>query len=198
MSTVFIIAGLDIHNTASSDKCEELRRAIQEKGHEVYPVDISWRQTTPSQFAKKFLPLYIAHKSADNIVIGNSFGAVVALLTAAELRPDKLILCSLSPFFEEDVRKKAWPTKRHRDKLGIRRLKDISNYSCEDLAEDLNRAKIKTTVMYGEREHQSSPPLVARAKEMHRLVKGSKIVEVPDAPHPFVAPEYVKGIAAEF
>lgn len=196
MKTAFVINGLNIHATAADESFRQLREAIAAKGYKVVAVDIGWRQTVPTRFAEQFMHLYNQHKSDHNTFIGNSFGAVVALLAAPELKPDRLILCSLSPFFQEDTTK-SWPKPVFMKRLGIRRLRDISQYSSEELADQVSVHNIKTTIMYGELEHQSNPALVARAKAMAKLIKNAKLVEAPQAPHSFKDSAYVKAIAAE-
>lgn len=194
MSTVFIIGGLDIHNTAADSVHKPLRHALGANGHQVIPVDISWRNKTASQFSLEFIDFYNRTKSSkENVVVGNSFGAVVALISAAALKPDQIVLCSLSPFFAEDIHQ-SWPSKRMQRLLGTRRLEDIGHYSIEAIAEDLNKTNIEVTVLYGEKEHQSSPKLVERAKDIAEKIKRATLVEVEAAPHSLKSPEYVRGL----
>ncbi|HTE21675.1 MAG TPA: alpha/beta hydrolase [Candidatus Limnocylindria bacterium] len=195
MKTVFVINGMNIHHTAADEPFEVLRNAIAAKGYRVVPIDVSWRRKTPSQFAGELLEFYLKQKGDYNIVLGNSFGAVVALITAAQARPDEIILCSLSPFFAEDTAKE-WPTKRHLGRLGKRRLEDISRYSVAQLAASVKRLPIKKIVMYGEQEVEKLPKLVARAHDTAKALD-AKLVEVPGAPHSFKDQAYVKGIVQE-
>lgn len=194
MSTVFLIGGLDIHNTAADSIHKPLRDALGANGHLVIPVDISWRNKTATQFSLEFIDFYSRTKSSEeNIVVGNSFGAVVALVSAATLKPDQIVLCSLSPFFAEDIRQ-SWPSKRMQQLLGARRLEDIGHYSIEDIAKELNKTNIKVSVLYGEKEHQSSPKLVKRAKDIAEKIERATLVEVEAAPHSLKSPEYVRGL----
>jgi len=196
MKTAFIIAGLDIHATATSKKHQQLQQAIEQKGYRVIPVDVSWRRTTPSQFADKFITIYEAEKGKSNIVIGNSFGAVVALVTAQRTKPEELLLCSLSPFFSEDITKN-WPAKKEIRKLGKHRLKDIQKYSVREIIDVINKTNIKVKVLYGEKEHRTSPKVVARAKQTATMLNSANLIEIAHAPHPFSDPSYIKGIVAE-
>jgi pimeloyl-ACP methyl ester carboxylesterase len=194
MKTAFIINGLDTQVTANDDEYKSLRQAVAAKGYVVKAVDISWKQATPTQYAHKFISYYEKHKSPDyNVVIGNSFGAVVAILTAVEIKPDLILLCSLSPFFKED-KTKTWPPQYYDRLIGKQRLKDISSYSIQTLADNINLHNIIVKVLYGEREHISSPRLVKRAQDTAKLLHNSTLVEIPDASHNFNDAKYIKGI----
>ena len=193
MKKAFLINGLNINHTAAGDAFEYLRKAIASKGYEVVPIDISWRQTTPTQFAKKFLQIYESKKGTSNTIIGNSFGAVVALITAPRTKPDQLVLCSLSPFFKEDFRS-GWPTDKQIKRLGKRRLNDISNYSIEKNADEINKQKISVKVLYGEQEKIQHQPLVDRSISLSKLISGSTLIEVANAPHSFKDQAYTDGI----
>jgi hypothetical protein len=133
--------------------------------------------------------LYEREKGDYNIVIGNSFGAVVALITAAKIRPDEVILCSLSPFFQEDIGP-GWPTKTN-----TRRL-DISSYSVTQLAAAAQKLSTEFVVMYGEQEVTPLPRLVARVRDTAQAL-GVDAKEAPGAPHSFRDEAYVQAIMGQ-
>lgn len=195
MKNAFIIGGLNIHHTPVDEHYSELREAVASKDYNVLPADISWRRTIPTQFAERFKEFYRANKSPEgNVVIGNSFGAVVALITAAELQPDLLMLCSLSPFFKEDWTD-FWPESQHLRRLGKRRVEDIKQYSLYDIAATLSEQDIAIKILYGELEKDALPVLVERSRSLARMITAAELIEVPGAPHRFRMPEYVAGIA---
>ena len=75
--------------------------------------------------------------------------------------------------------------------VGIRRMKELWSISVNDAA-----VKIKNTnvyVLYGEKERQTSPPLVSRCKEMAKLI-GAQLYEVAGAPHDMGSEVYSKAI----
>jgi pimeloyl-ACP methyl ester carboxylesterase len=181
MTTAFIIAGFDLQNTAASDKYVILEKGLESRGYKVAASNISWQRKTPSQYAAEFVKFYIQHKSDKNIVIGNSFGAVVAFITAAEIKPEALYLCSLSAFFKEDRGK--LPDSYGVDIFGKRRMEDLWSISAVDLADRINIADVKTIVTFGEKEHQTSPTLVARCTDTAKHIKHSQLVEISNAPH---------------
>lgn len=163
-SSVFIVHGFNVHKTAQDKSFELLREGLARQGFRVLPCVISWRQTTISHFAEQFQQFYKDHKSKKNIVIGNSFGAVVAFITAARLKPDLLVLCSLSPFFKEDVQDAAW--RRYGVKrFGQRRMRDIEGQSAHLVAQGIKKAAVETVMTYGELEEKRYPTLVNRVKQ---------------------------------
>ncbi len=188
MTTVFIIAGFDLHNTAATDKYIVLENGLKNKGYGIVASDISWKKKTATQYAKEFVDFYNKHSSEKNIVIGNSFGAVVAFISAPETKPDKLYLCSLSPFFKEDRGKRL--DSYGIDIFGKRRMEDLWSISVRDMEAKINIANVKTTVTYGEKERQTSPTLVARCKDTAKHIKLSQLIEIPNAPHSMADERY--------
>ena len=181
MKTVFILAGFDVHETATSSDYSKLRKGLEREGYTVVPVDISWYRKTPSQYVEEFIKFYKQHKSDRNIIVGNSFGAVIAFLSAPTLQPDILYLCSLSPFFREDRHKR--PDDIAIIYFGKRRMEDLWSCSADSIAKAISQTDIKTFVLYGEKEHITSPYLVARCKETASKIKRAKLIEIPNAPH---------------
>ena len=181
IKTVFVIAGFDLDETATCEDYRWLIDGIKAKGYKVVPVDISWRHKTPGQYMKEFERLYEQQKTEINIIIGNSFGAVVAFLSAAELKPDAIYLCSMSPFFKED--RGRFPDSYPLRHFGKRRVEELWSYSAKMIAEDINSADVSVNILYGENEQKTSPNLVARAKATAKDIKDAKLIEVPGAPH---------------
>ncbi len=191
MTTVFILSGFNMHPTPESHWYGQLREGLEAKGYRVVPVDISWKRTTPSQYADKFSIIYQKEKSETTIVIGNSFGAVVALLAASRTAPDRLYLCSLSPYFKEDFSEKG--ERAGLRYFGKRRLADLRALSAKKLAAAIP-AQTKTFVVYGEKEHQSSPALVGRCVETARDILGATVKELPGVPHDMADERYTQAL----
>mgnify|MGYP000845411952 FL=1 len=82
---------------------------LKEKGIESIQVEIDWKYETPARF-KDFLAQFLNQykrpkKDTEVYLVGFSFGAVTAFLAEAKIKPKALILCSLSPYFKEDLMK---------------------------------------------------------------------------------------------
>jgi hypothetical protein len=50
-------------------------------------------------------------------------------------------------------------------------------------------------MLYGEQEKEIYGSLVERVKETAKDLRNVTVVEVPNAPHPFIYPAYIDGIA---
>ena len=190
MKTIFILAGFGVHNDASHSEHSFLLDGLKNKGYDVIPVTISWLRKTPSQYTKEFIDFFMANKSDYNIVIGNSFGAVIAALSAPSIKPDEIYLCSLSPFFKED--KHFRPDSYWIRHFGKRRLNDLRSTSFTELAEQIKKSDVKTTVIHGDKEYKTSPPLVRRCEDASQRISGTKPVVFKNTPHNMSDSNYAK------
>lgn len=191
MKTVFTIAGYDLRKS-SVNKLQLLNEELRVKDYNVVPVDLVWKHKTHTQYIKDFVEIYNQHKTEENIVLGNSFGAAVAFISAPIVQPDRIYLCSLSPFFKEDRGKR--PDDYVIDKFGKRRAEDFWSYSASEIAKQISQQKIPTTVVHGEKEHQTSPVLVSRALQTAKAIDGAELVEVPNCPHNLSDETYSKAM----
>jgi pimeloyl-ACP methyl ester carboxylesterase len=184
--TIFLIPGF---KTQISDPLyKELVSYLESKNYKVESVPITWNNRTVTQNAQEFLKFFEERKVKNNLVLGFSYGAVIALMTAEQTKPSKLILCSLSPDFKEDAKlMPAWLKKY----IGQNRYNDTQTRSAIKLAKSLSA---KTVIFYGEKEGVEYPPLKKRSEETAKLAKDSKLVVVKDAPHDISFPAYIEAI----
>ena len=87
---------------------EKVGEFFKERGIEPIQIDINWEYQNPGRFRDflaQFLKQYKRRKDAEIYLLGFSFGAVIAFLAEQKIKPRVLILCSLSPYFEEDLSK---------------------------------------------------------------------------------------------
>ena len=192
--TVFLISGFELNRTAAHPQYASLRNAIAAKGYDVVPVDIDWKYRTMSRFVREFKELYRKKAGEHNIIIGNSFGAMAALITAPELLPDKIILCSLSPFFQEDI-PRFQPAEKLINWFGKRRTDDFNTISAKAAADAINRTKVKCILFYGEQEKKMYKKLVERVISTAKDLKSAQLQEIPNAFHSFRDQAYVQAIA---
>lgn len=118
----FLIRGFKFGTSAADPDFMSVRAAIQECGYEVIPVPWTWNFKTLSQYADKFVDFYVKNKGEYNVVIGHSFGAMVALASASRTKPDLLVLCSLSGYFKEDLPKYTKTLLSKTPDLAIKRI----------------------------------------------------------------------------
>jgi len=158
---------------------------FKEKGYLVKYVDINWKYKTMSDYVKEFEEKVSKDNTTNFSVLGFSFGAMIAFASVIKLKPKKLFLCSLSPYFKEDVFKlKSWQKKA----VGKKRIKDVENFSFKKIVKNI---RCKTFLFVGEKEH---PLVFNRIKETHKKMKNSKLIVVPNSKHDVGNEGYLKCI----
>lgn len=147
-------------------------------------VHIDWHRKTPrtfGDFVRQFLKHHRTKKGQEAYVLGFSYGATVAFLSAAKVKPKALILCSLSPYFEEDLKhlKPSWVR-------WWRKHFTDSDYSFAKLSRTV---RVKTYLVYGSKEHVS---VAVRAKDAHLRIPKSSLHVSRGAEHKIHQREYLK------
>jgi esterase/lipase len=169
-----------------------LKKFLQAKGFRVTIVPVDWNFHVMSDYVRDFKKFYHTHKSGNDYVLGFSYGAVITFLTAQELKPKKIYLCSLSPDFREDLRVMS-PWMRRL--TGRKRRLDAKKRSGRAIAKNLS---VPSAVFYGEVEGKRYPQLKRRCEETVRLAKHSALVVVSNAPHRIDHPNYIEALKKEF
>ena len=190
MKKIFIIPGFK--QKATDKQFVWLKKFLTTKGFEVSLVPIKWDHRTMSDYALEFENFYNNNKARENYVLGFSFGAMISLISANNLKPDKIYLCSLSPYFKEDISKIAPGALKY---IGKKRVVDSLTRSGRKIAKELT---VPGVVFYGEKEASLYPQLKIRCEETAKLSRSIKLVIVKDAPHDISNPEYIKQIKAQF
>ena len=149
-------------------------------------VSINWRKHTLERFddyVEDFLKQYKKEKNTQVYVLGFSFGAMIAFLTAIKTKPDALILCSPSPYFEEDLKimKPSW-LKWWRKNF------TKSDYSFTKLAEKIGT---KTYLLVGEKEDEIC---IHRAKDAKKKIKNSMLTIIKSGQHKIGQKEYLEAL----
>lgn len=185
----FLVPGFK--EQASDPQYQWLVRHIKKAGWTVVKAPVEWDRTTISKNAQDFVLFFNAHKGQENHVLGFSYGAVIALLTANQLKPKKTYLCSLSPDFKEDTNSMPLWLKKY---IGKKRLTDVETRSGRVFAKQLSAPSI---IFYGEEEKRESPSLKRRCEETARYAKNSRLVVIKGAPHKIDHPQYMEALKKE-
>jgi len=158
-------------------------------------IRIDWQRHVMSDYVAQFKQQYQKDQAEKNVVLGFSFGAMIALISAGELRPDKLVLCSLSPYFREDLKKmQATMSKHDASVIGRHRMEDFQQFSALSCA----RQVVSPTVVFcGGREAKQYPLLLRRCKEAAQVIRNGRLVMASNAPHNIAFPTYVEAIKKE-
>lgn len=184
--TIFLIPGFKTQIT--DPLYRELVSYLKSKNYTVQPVPIVWKNRTVTKNAEEFVNYFEKNKGKVNFVLGFSYGAVIALMTAEKIHIKKLILCSLSPDFKEDsITMPAWLKKY----IGVNRYIDTTTRSANNLAKSLC---VETVIMYGEKEGVGYPQLKKRCEETAKSANNAKLIVVKNAPHDISYPTYIEAI----
>ncbi len=187
--TFFIIPGFK--EQASAHQYQWLVTFIKSKGWKTVEVPVAWNNQTLSQNADEFRDFYSQHKSVRNQILGFSYGAVIALLSAESLGPEHIYLCSLSPDFKEDVASMPPWIKKY---IGKKRYDDVLTRGAQKIAKNLS---VPATIFYGEVEGCEYPNLKTRCEETAQLAKRARLITIPEAPHQINFPTYQVAIIKE-
>ncbi len=136
--TIFIIPGFRHHPKHKAYKA--IAKILKSEGYLTVSVTIPWKQTTISQNTQYFLKEYKKIKTKKKYILGFSFGAMIAFLASTKVEVYGLILCSLSPYFKEDL--------------------PSSNFHCAQVAKQTKAKQI--LMLYGEKE---AKPLIKRVNQ---------------------------------
>lgn len=190
MKTIFVIPGFK--QKPASKSFVWLKKFLNEKNFDVKIVPIIWNYKTITDYCLQFEKFYDENKGKENYILGFSYGAVIAYITAEKLQPKKIFLCSLSPDFKEDV---SSMNNFIRCYIGKRRVKDCMTRSGKDIAK---RLTLPTVIFYGEKEGEQYPQLKKRCEETALLAKNAKLIIVKDSLHDIANPEYMEAIKKQF
>ncbi|MBI4174325.1 MAG: hypothetical protein HY517_01665 [Candidatus Aenigmarchaeota archaeon] len=173
-----------------SKRYRKVLNLFRKRGFEVIEVRIKWKNNTMTDYVNQFLHNYKPKK--ESYLFGFSFGAVIALLSAKKAMPECLILCSLSPYFREDLpmTRKIWG--KTIDKYFKKKdLDDLKKYSFQKVAKGV---RCKTILLAGDMEcvirGKNNPIVEDRARDAKRRIKNSHLIIVKNGKHDISQKEY--------
>ncbi len=165
--------------------------AIKGAGFKVQFVPITWKGRSISGWVTEFMQVYAKYDPSTTILAGFSFGAVIALIAASKRVPSELWLCSLSPYFAEDI--PDVPVEWS-EELGVRIIKGFEKVTFASLAP---RVTCKTLLLVGESEGQEWPILLRRSNEAHRLLADSLLTVIPGVHHDVANLRYIQALVTQ-
>jgi pimeloyl-ACP methyl ester carboxylesterase len=181
----YIIPG-NLESSTTKPGYKKIAKFFETNNIEPKHIKINWKGNKVKSFDeynKDFIDLYQKQKNTEIYILGFSFGALIAFLTASKTKPKAIILCSLSPYFSEDlltIRKKwadFWHERFPNDKFNFKqKVKGI---------------KCKTYILVGGDEGQEC---IYRAQEVNKNVKGSELYIVEKGKHNINQKVYLKTI----
>lgn len=160
--------------------------AFETKSIQTVPVKINWQYRTISQISEDFLKEYNKVSADEKYLFGFSFGALISFIIATKMNPKAQILCSLSPYFKEDL---PFIFKSWKKMVGKKRMDDFKNISILNL---VPQVKTETYLLYGTKEGKF---IEKRAKDIFERLRCRKhLVPVEGAKHDISNPLYIQEI----
>lgn len=171
-------------HTIETSWYRELIVKFEEQWYEVEFIEISWKYKVMSNYITQADEQIKG--TEDSLILGFSFWAMISLKIAEKYTFQKVILCSLSPYFSEDL---ALLPLRYKLNLWIRRWIDFGrNYSENNIQ---NAQWNQYTMIYGWVETQR---LQARCWKMIEKLNIDKIWIVDEVGHDIADETYQKMI----
>jgi len=189
---VYIIPG---SGESPREKCyQNIARWFSAQGIQPQLVSIHWNHRVMSDYIKEFLKKYKqTHRRGDEIYLfGFSFGAMIVFISFAKIRPKTIILCSLSPYFKEDISnipEKWMKGKNKNETLELQRgVKNLKNFSFRTFVRKVNS---KTFILCGKEEHKLC---INRSRNAKKEIKNSKLILIPETKHRLSNKKYLEKV----
>jgi len=181
---LYLIPGFT--ESAKEERYSEITLFFKQKKFKIVPVEIRWKHRLMSDYVKEFFGQFTHHSVKDDIYLfGFSYGAMISYIVSAETEIKSQFLCSLSPFFSEDLSKtRSWWKKL----TGKKRLKEFENLKFNNLAQ---KVKCKTYLFAGTKE---GPEVINRAKIANKKIHNSQLNFVDGGRHDVSQKIYIKKI----
>jgi len=180
----YIIPGFDSNKDRTYWK---VAAEFRKKGIRARVITIKWKNRVMSDYVREFIQKTRTDNVKKRYVLGHSFGAMIGFIAATEeMKPYQLILCSLSPYFKEDLHIKR--VKKWRKGLGERRWMDLEGIKFNELA---GKCKCKVTLIVGSKEWKEMKERTAEAK---KRIRGSKVIVIQDAEHDIAGTAYFDAV----
>lgn len=181
---VYIIPGFK--HSPLKKAYQDIARLFEERNFEVVLVKIDWKYKTINDWETQFLKDNYKEENPENYIFGFSYGAVISFLISTQKNINTQILCSLSPYFKEDLSSvpKSW-----KKQIGRRRVESFENIEMSSIAPKI---KSKTYLLFGTKEHKS---VQSRANDTFKRLQTEKyLIPVKGSKHDIANPEYLKEI----
>ena len=158
---IFIIPGFK--HLPKNKAYRKIFEILKREGYFPILVKIPWRNSTILENTNYFLKEYKRINAEKKYILGFSFGAMIALIASTKVQSSGLILCSLSPFFKEDM-----PIS----KTAKNKNKDLYRFASASLAKKVKSKQI--LMMYGSKEARS---LIRRVNDtFHDISSANKFL----------------------
>lgn len=189
MQTIYIIPGFK--HSGTEEAYRQLSVKLKHLGLNPVLQNVLWRRSTMSEWVSDFSSSYNKNKNSENsIILGFSFGALIALTAypLLKIKPKHLILCSLVPWFKEDLNAL---TKTDIKMIGKARYQDFQKFSFSSIC-----SKVDTNVnlLYGSIEAKRYPSIQTRIEAIHAIMRNSRVYRLNRVDHDIGDSKYQSAI----
>lgn len=183
MKTVLFVPGFQ--EDQHSRDYDVLLKAIKHKGYHAEFISINWRRTVVDDWVEQLMDAYRRCNPKHTVLAGFSQGAVTALVTASQRLPSAVWLCSLSPYFAEDMTEiDTKPSWLHY--IGARRAERFRTLSFASIAP---RILCPVLLIAGAKEHEL---VQRRAGLAAKAFKNALLVTAPGCAHDVTNRNYMQ------
>ncbi|EKD66517.1 MAG: hypothetical protein ACD_49C00038G0051 [uncultured bacterium (gcode 4)] len=181
---IYIIPGF--WENTKNKRYFEIQKILNNQGFKIISVKISWKNRVMSDYVNDFLNQFNKHTSEDEIyLLWFSFWAMISFIASTKINIKAQFLCSLSPYFKEDIPLiKEWRKKN----IWIKRIKDLSSISFDELVKNI---KCKTYIFYGAKEWIE---IERRAKDAGKKIKDNELLRIEWAKHDLWQDSYINAV----
>jgi hypothetical protein len=163
-----------------------LKTFLHKAWFKVISVEIDRKRKTMNDYVEDFLSTFNQHGNLDEVfVLWFSFWAMISFISSTKLEVKAQFLCSLSPYFKEDIPsvKEQW-----KKALGKKRLKVFNDLWFDELSPHV---KCKTYIFYGTKEW---PEIAKRSKDANTKIYESELLIIEWAKHDLSEKQYIATI----
>lgn len=156
----------------------------RKKGFNVLAFNPRWQKHVAIDWINEFEQFTQRHVPSlhNTVVLGFSFGAYIAVNSARDIKFKKLLLCSLSSYFRDDISK--LPALAYRI-LGKRRMKDFKKYAF------LSAPQTPAVFFVGDKD---LPMVVERTEKAYKQWRGPKKLEIINGAEHEIDKKYLEAI----
>lgn len=184
--TLYIIPGFG--ESARMAPYPKIATIAKSNGYRVVTCSPKWSRRVATDWIKELENRLKKEQAQRVTVLGFSLGAYITLNVARNFYFKKIIVCSPSPFFKDDIRHmghSAWKF------LGKKRMQDFNKYRFS------TNIKSEITFMVGEKENTPDFYMDNIDKRYRMWAGKKKKIIVPGAGHDIASGDYLKLIAKE-
>jgi alpha/beta superfamily hydrolase len=188
---IYIIPGFTEQVNVDIKIYQPVIKICKANGFTPVPIMITWKNHIMDDYVHECLQQIknkqqnTTNKKNQIYLFGFSFGAMIACIISTQIKPKAQILCSLSPYFSEDIPniKKSWLKI-----IGKHREADFKKLYFAKLLPEID---CQTILLVGSKESKN---IHKRVTDAHTKIKHNQLILVHGAKHDIADKNYIQEI----